>query len=231
MKKVILFGEKSKEISKLLEKYKFDVLKEEDKRKAEAIIAYGGDGTLMLSEFKYPGIPKVLLKGSRICKKCEKLTNEEILKRVKEEKYKVVKLWKIEGISLKGRILGMNDIIIHNADVRHAVRMNVFVDNINIAEEEIIGDGVIISTPFGSSGYYRSITKSVFDVGIGFAFNNSTEPIDHMVLDERKKIKVFITRGPAVVYADNIPQSFVLENEDWIEVKKSRKFAKLIRVA
>lgn len=228
--RVFLFGEKREEILPLIKKYNFDVLDGSvRKEKAEVVICYGGDGTLMLAEYHYPGIPKLLLRGSRICKKCESLPNEEILKRVRERKYKIINVWKLEGKLSQGKIIGLNDIIIHNSDVRHAVRYRVFIDN-NDLGDEIIGDGVIISTPFGSTGYYRSITKSVFETGMGLAFNNSTEPLDHMVLDERRSIRVVISRGPAVVYADNVPKNFVLESGEEIEVKKSKKVAKIVRV-
>lgn len=42
--------------------------------------------------------------------------------------------------------------------------------------EKVIGDGLLVATPFGSSGYYRSITGGVFEIGVGVAFNNVHKP-------------------------------------------------------
>jgi NAD+ kinase len=95
---------------------------------------------------------------------------------------------------------------------------------------EIIGDGVVVSTPFGSTGYYRSITDSFFEVGIGLAFNNSTEQSDHMVLSEDSEIEILITRGPANIYADNQSEVLTIEEGKITTIKKSDKFAKIIRV-
>jgi NAD+ kinase len=95
---------------------------------------------------------------------------------------------------------------------------------------EIIGDGVVISTPYGSTGYYRAITDSFFEIGIGVAFNNSTEQSDHMVLREESKIIVKIIRGKAVAYGDNNPEEIVLDDGDEILIKKYKNPAKIIKL-
>ncbi len=125
--------------------------------------------------------------------------------------------------------MGLNEIIIHNSDPRRAIRYEVFVNDKKI-DSEIIGDGVIISTPYGSTGYYRSITDGIFEVGIGLAFNNSTEQSDHMVLKEDSEIMIKIVRGPAMAYADNNETEISLNDGDEIEIKKSRDIAKIIKI-
>jgi len=227
MKKVILFGNFLEEIKPLIKKYGFVLTTKE--KEAQFVICYGGDGTLMFAEEKYPSLPKILLKGSRICKKCENVSNLKVLSKVKSGKFKIMKIWKLEAKFKNKKILGLNDIVVHNGDIRHAIRYKIFIDDVLI-KDEIIGDGVVISTPFGSTGYYRSITKSYFEEGIGLAFNNSTEAIDHLVLNEKRKIKIVIKRGPALVYADNQSQNFILNENHSVEVKKSKNYAKIVRV-
>jgi len=227
MKKVILFGHSLEEISPLIKKYGFVISSK--KQDTDFVICYGGDGTLMLAEEKYPSLPKILLKGSRICKKCENVSNAEILSKVKSNKFKIIKIWKLEAKFENKKILGLNDIVVHNGDARHAIRYELFIDDV-LVRDEIIGDGVVISTPFGSTGYYRSITKSYFEEGIGLAFNNSTEAIDHLVLNEKRKIKILIKRGPAIVYADNQSQNFILDENHFVEITKSKNYAKVVRV-
>jgi len=94
---------------------------------------------------------------------------------------------------------------------------------------EIIGDGIVVATPsFGSTGYYKSITDSFFEVGIGLAYNNSTEQSDHVVLDENRIISIEITRGPAIIYADNQETSISLNKGDVATIKKSSQTAKIV---
>jgi len=191
------------------------------------VISYGGDGTLMKSEHKFPGIPKIILCNSRICKKCPPLSNEEILKRVKDGQYSIEELWKLEAGAKDKKLIGMNDIIVHNKDIRHAIRYHLWINDKEIGKE-IIGDGVVIATPFGSTAYYKSITDSFFEVGIGIAFNNSTEQSDHIVVKEDSKIKIKIIRGPALVYADNQEEFIELYEDDEVVIKKSNQVAKIV---
>ena len=222
--KVIVVGQNADVIIPAVKKAGFTVVE----KKPDFIVSYGGDGTLMIAEHLYPGIPKIILKGSLICKLCPPFSNEEILKRVRAEKYKIEKAWKLEARANGTTLTGLNDIVVHNTDMRHAMRYTVFIDEVQMGHG-IIGDGVVLATPFGSSGYYRSITDSVFETGIGLAFNNSTEQADHIVLKENRTIAIHITRGPAVVYADNQEESISLNTGERVVIRKSTQFAKIVR--
>jgi NAD+ kinase len=224
-KNVILFGEEQNNILKLVEEYGFDVV---DKN-PDFIVSYGGDGTVMRSEAEYPGIPKIILRNSRVCKLCSPLENIEVLKKIKLGKYKVEDYWKLESLTHGKKLLAINDIIVHNIDPRHAIRYKLTI-NERVVGHEIIGDGVVIATPFGSTGYYRSITDSFFEVGIGLAFNNSTERYDHMILKEDSKIELEITRGPVVIFADNQDDKIILEIGDKILITKSVEIARMVKV-
>jgi NAD kinase len=123
----------------------------------------------------------------------------------------------------------LNDVVIHNADPRHAIRYSVTIDNRRI-HNEVIGDGIVCATPLGSTGYYRSITDGIFESGIGLAFNNSTEQTDHIVVSEKSILSFVITRGPAFCYADNQENFFELNDGDTAIIQKSKNIAKIISV-
>jgi len=198
--------------------------------KPDLVLSYGGDGTMMLAESSFPGIPKVILKkDGSICKKCSSLSNKEVLKRIKKGNYEIEKLWKLKVLVAGESLFGMNDIIIHNKDARHAIRYKVWVNDREMSST-IIGDGVVVATPFGSTAYYRSITDSFFETGMGLAFNNSIEQSDHVVLREDSKIKIKIIRGPVVVYADNQLEFIDAKEGDEIKIKKSNIVAKILKV-
>lgn len=224
MKRVILYGKNKESIKSAVINSGFEIVDQE----ADFIISFGGDGTLIGSESDYPGIPKIVLKDSQICKKCSRLSNEDVLLRVRDGRYFLEETMKLEAEAKGKTILAMNDIIVHNDDPRHAIRYTLTIDDKPIGSE-IIGDGIVVATPsFGSTGYYRSITDSFFEVGIGLAFNNSIEQSDHMVLDEKRTIKLSITRGPAIVYADNQDDSILLGESDLVTIKKTEDTAKVV---
>lgn len=195
----------------------------------EALISYGGDGTLMRAEYAFPGVPKLILKGSAICKLCASFSNEEILKKFSAGAYRIDEMEKLEVRAGEKVLRGVNDVIVHNDNPRHAIRYHLWVNDKRIGNE-IIGDGVVVATPLGSTGYYRSITDSFFELGIGVAFNNSTEQADHMVLRDDAVIRVKIARGPAFVYADNQADAIPLADGDEVTIQKSSEVARIIRV-
>ncbi len=225
--KAILFGAHSHEATELVKKAGFSLVE----KNPDIIICYGGDGTILRAEHEYPGVPKVALRDSRVCKLCSPLTNAEVLKRVKAGKYKKEKVWKLECRAKGKTLYGVNDIVIHNKDPRHAMRYALHIDDVRVGGEEIIGDGVVFATPLGSTGYYRSIADSFFEVGIGLAFNNSTEQADHMVLGEDREIRIRVIRGPATVYADNQVDAVELEEGEEARIVKSKKIATIVRVS
>ncbi len=220
---VVLFGDKLNTIENLLIDKGFSIVKENP----EFVVSFGGDGTVMKSESVFPGIPKIVLKNSLICKKCSILSNEEVLKKVIKGEYVIENLIKLE-VSVKEKILiGFNEVMVHNKDPRSGIRYSLTINGKPLGKE-IIGDGVVIATPYGSTGYYRSITDSFTEVGIGLAFNNSTEQADHMVIKDDSEIEIHLSRGPAEVFADNHPEFIDINDGDKVLIKKSLETAKIL---
>ncbi len=224
--KIAIEGKNKEEIIKLLKNKKVEIVD----KKPDFVFSHGGDGAFLFAENKYPGIPKLILRANSICKLCDKRSNKKLIDLFFNNKYIIEKNIKIEVIYKNKKMVATNDITLHNADPRHAIRYLTKIEGKKNHEKEIIGDGVVVSTPLGSSGYYRSITDSIFYTGIGLAFNNSTEASDHMVLKENSKIEIIITRGPAKVYADNQENFFELKEGDKILIQKSKNLGKLIKI-
>ncbi len=192
----------------------------------EFVISYGGDGTLLRAEHKYPGIPKLFLRNSLIGNLGFKESNEEVLENFFNDTYEVKKYFKIEAEIKDKTICAVNEFSIKNKNPRHSIRFDVYV-NENKILNHIIGDGLMASTPIGSTGYYRSITRSTFELGIGVAFNNTTEQYNHMVLKQDSIIKIVILRGPAFCYVDNHDDEITLEEGDEVIIKKSDQYLNL----
>jgi NAD+ kinase len=204
--RVLLYSRHTEEIQPALERQGLDLVTEDP----DIVVTYGGDGTLLGAEREWPCVPKVPIRRSKNWIKCERHREEVILGDLENGNLGRRRLLKLEGIAKGRTIVGLNDITVHHARVSTAVRYRVLIDG-EPYSGEIIGDGLVVSTPFGSRAYYRSITHSVFDVGIGLAFNNSTELVNHLVLSEESRVEIEITRGPALLVADNSPEPVELD--------------------
>lgn len=226
MKKFSIVGDGHEKIKSLfIEKgYIFD------STHPQFVISYGGDGTLLKSETLYPSVPKLFIKNTKIGKLAQKKENEEIIEKFFSHQYHFKKVKKIEAIiNRKEHIFGAAEITLHNAEPRSGVRYTVRIDDEQI-HHELIGDGVIVCNTLGSTGYYKSITDSYFEVGIGLAFNNSTEQADHIVLSNSRHIFITIIRGPAIVFGDNQEKHCLLHEGDIVEFFESKKVFSIIEV-
>ena len=208
-------------VSKKIKDYGFTL----NNKNPDIILCIGGDGTFLIAERKYPGIPKVLVKHRSICRNCEKNDFHGILSRIKDKKYRTIEYAKLEAFVKGKKLIGMNDINIHYKPP-FALRFNVKIGDKEF--NNLIGDGIVVSTNYGSSGYFYSITKKKFKKNLGVAFNNLVSRLKYLITD--KEIKVFITRGPGYVCADNNKKIININDGDIIKIKKSKDKAKLIKL-
>jgi NAD+ kinase len=189
-------------------------------------ITVGGDGTYLEAERQLPGIPKLLVRDSLICYKCHNEPLDEMLEMLKSGRGRIKELIKLEAIYSGGSFLAVNDIVLRNENPTRAIRFKTMVDGKEV--ESAIGDGVVVATPFGSTGYYRAVTRSCFSAGIGVAFNNSMEEKDPLILKENSELGIEITRGKGQLAADNYPSVVAIAPGNCIIIKKASQVARLV---
>jgi len=214
--KILLMGSQAEILLPLIDKNLFSLVE----ANPDLIVTYGGDGALLGGERKFPGIPKLPIRDRRTDPLCPKHDDYQTLfNLLKDGKLRESKLSKLCGSFEQQNLIGINDVFIHNANPVSAIRYRVLIDG-EAYGHEIVGDGVGVATVHGSTAYYRSITHSIFRSGIGLAFSNSTEVTNHLVLPEETEIIINITRGPAVLVADNNPEIITLKEGNQVKIRK-----------
>jgi NAD+ kinase len=196
------------------------------------IICYGGDGTVLFSEREFPEVPKLIIKTSRACRKFDYTLDElkDILSKIREGNYCLHKRMKLETEAKGRKLVGLNEIQIHPKLPIYAVRFSLSVDGKEC--EDLIGDGVIVATPFGSTGYYKATGGKRFEKGIGISFNNlHNSNMESFVVPEDSTVKLTVSRGPAWLLADNNKNLIELLAEDAVTVRKSESTANFIYVS
>lgn len=222
--KVSVVGKKCLKLKEMLQANSLEIHPPEE---ADLIIVYGGDGSLLGAERLYPGIPKYPIRDSETAPLCPLHSLEQQFPLFLDQKLEKIYLPKLKGTIDSGEgIYAINDIFLHNRSRTGALRYKVWIDGVLYARE-IVGDGLGVATVHGATAYYRSITRSVFRVGIGLAFSNSTELVNHLVLPEDSVINVKVIRGPGELTADNSPEIPVVCDGSECEIRLSDKKAEM----
>ena len=194
---------------------------------ADLLIPYGGDGTMLGAEREYPGIRKFPIRDEETAPLCPKHKPALQLDELFAGRLKISRIRRLEARFGTDLIRGMNDIFIHNKNNASALRYKIWIDG-ELYSHEIVGDGVGVATVHGSTAYFRSITHSVFRTGIGLAFSNSTELVNHMILPETSEIRVKINRGPGEMVADNYTHPVLMQVGDECVIRLSEYAAEFL---
>lgn len=226
MKVAICSVEKEK-IKKIIVKHKFQVVN----KNPDFVLCYGGDGTVLYGERLYPTIPKLLIKTTEKCRSYDypSKSTDSLLEQIKNGEYIVVEEMKLTASYKNKRLTALNEIQVHTKLPVRAIRFSVAADGKKF--ENLVGDGVIVATPFGSTGYYYATGGRPFKEGIGISFNNlHSEKIPSHVLPENSKIKIKLSRDSAILLSDNNPKYFNLDEGDEIIIQKSDEKARFILI-
>ncbi len=167
----------------------------------DVVLSHGGDGTLLRAERLAPLVPKLPVRIRRHTKHCERHNLSAMIARLLSGELALEALERIELTVGRATFHAINDVVMRNDNPALATRFRLVIDG--QPGRVITGDGLVVATPFGSTGYYRSITRESISAGLGVAFNNTTRPEPPLMLPEFTTLKVEMERGPAVLIYDN----------------------------
>jgi len=206
----------------------FDVVEEYDPD--AIVITLGGDGTILYAARAFPD-PTVLpvrtgdsegykthIDSDRLVATLDALEGGD-----EGDAYTVTERRKIgayrDGEPLRGGFDAVNEVSLHHSSPTLAAVLSVRIRDRGECYEfdRLVGDGVLVATPFGSTGYYRSITGGSFSHGLGVAFNNVHTPVDvptYTVLSQDAVVEVELLEvehaSDAVLTRDNDDQPYEL---------------------
>ncbi len=148
----------------------FDAVHYEDiPEGTECIIVFGGDGTLIraVRKTRKTNIPLIGVNLGTMGYLCELEADNlyQALDQMMQDNCTIEERLMIKGYRKnadRGRT-ALNDIVIHRTGVMAVLRLNVYVNGEFLVTYD--GDGVIISTPTGSTGYNLSAGGPIIEPG------------------------------------------------------------------
>lgn len=224
-KKVLLIGKDTETLGPLFSQEGLELVTDNP----DVVVTHGGDGILLESERTFPGVPKLPIRYNSICKTC---INHETTLAIKALANGTISRTEVRKLSAEcegNLLIGLNEISLHHANPYEAIRFKVMINGQELAKE-VIGDGLVVATAFGSRAYYQSITKTIFSQGIGLAFNNTTVNLSNQHLDDGSTIQVTVNRGPAFLVADNNPAMISLSAGQSFKIEQSNETATILGI-
>ncbi len=196
------------------------------------VVCFGGDGTVLFGERSFPGVPKLIVKTSRVWREWDyTLENlNDVLSGIRAGDFRLRGEMKLVAEAGGVRLVGLNEVQVHLKLPISAVRFSVSVDGREFGG--LVGDGVVVATPFGSTGYYEATGGERFEKGIGISFNNlHNRKIGSFVVSEDSVVKLRVRRGPAWLLADNNENFVELNGGDSAVVRRADGVARFIVVS
>lgn len=232
---VLLYGHESEKLRPLVEKHTGLRLVSKN---PETVVCFGGDGTLLAAERLWPGIPKVPLRNSRRGVRCIAAPPDGVITQlaagnlVPHPQTKLAcTLEFADGTRAAQQLVALNEVSGHMGRVTSSLRYRVWFDGRaygSAPDHEIIGDGFVVCSPFGSTAYFNQITRGVFWHGIGIAFKYTNEQTTHVIVPEETAVRVQITRGPAFIAHDSAPEILDADAGDVLTIRRAHETAVLL---
>lgn len=201
-----------------------------NKRDPEFVLVYGGDGTILRSEWDYPGVPKIVFRKHKMSSRSPSYTLEElekVLESIERNEFTVVESEKVEAFVKGKTFFGLNEVQVRTKIPWKALRFSIALGNKDLGK--IIGDGLIVATSHGSTGYYRAMGHKPFTKGVKLGLNNALPRIKPISLGI-EKARVMIIRERAMVVADNNEDFLELGPGDMVEIKQSHEKARFVKL-
>lgn len=221
MQKFVFLGD-SKELASDFKKYF-----KEDRQNPEFVVCARGHGTLLKAEKKYPSVPKLFLHHIALDKNIVKTIYEKLA----SGDFELVEHPKLFATVNRKKFYALNEVNLHNIEP-HAIRIQVFVNDKpsltdkNGEPKTIVGNGALVSTPLGSTGYFSSVINQTFSSGFGIAINQPTAESDvkphekAIFVPFNSIINLHVVRGPGFLYHDSEEKPIKVKTGDKITLKR-----------
>jgi NAD kinase len=220
-RRMFILGDAKREARECVEAAGFEIVR----RDPDIVLSHGGDGTLLRAERFLPGVPKLPARLGRGAQLCPLHQLPMVLERFASGSLERSELAMLELSIGKALRYAMNDVVLRNDNPALALRFRLVIDGRSTCEE-YTGDGLVIASPFGSTGYFHSISRQRIESGLGIAFNNCTRArIEPLLVDGDASIRVELTRGPAVLVQDNDTRTIHLRQGHQFMVSRSERKA------
>lgn len=206
---------------------------------AEAIVALGGDGTILRAVHEFPALPILGLNlgGLGYLSSVSYAEADRALTQLKAGRFSISERTLLEACKGNDRGEALNDIVVTREYSGHSVRLDLMADGKRVTR--YMADGLIFATPTGSTAYSLAAGGPVLLPDSGSVVVTPLSPhalgVRPLVVSDSVRFTVLAcprTDGNDVrvgIYADGA-KVLSLEVGESVEIRKSSRTAKIIEL-
>ncbi len=229
---------KSKNIPYYIEEHLLNYISGEviDIEKVSHLVAIGGDGTILRAARLANGnaIPIVPINMGKIgfLAEFEKEEAKEILDKVIKGEYEIEKRLKLSCIVNNKKLpSALNDVVIITKNPAKILHFEIYINDVLV--EEVRADGIIVSTPTGSTAYSLSAGGPIvepcikcFIISPICPFKLSSRPL---VISSENKIRIKLKSNKSALIAIDGNIEKEITKKDNVILKKSDEYSYFIK--
>ena len=214
----------------------------QEMKDADLMITFGGDGTILhlakLAALNKVPVLGINMGGLGFVAELEK-GELEVLRKLQDWDFHVEQRMMLDvSVIREGKQiytnLGLNDAVIREGPISHVIHLKISSDGRHLAD--IAGDGVIVSTPTGSTAYSLSaggpVVEPVAQTMVVCPICTHNMRFSSYVLSPEHVLTVELERNgrkPVYLLVDE-SQAFSLRSDDKVLVRRSKYVTKLVRL-
>ena len=214
----------------------------QEMKDADLMITFGGDGTILhlakLAALNKVPVLGINMGGLGFVAELEK-GELEVLRKLQDWDFHVEQRMMLDvSVIREGKQiytnLGLNDAVIREGPISHVIHLKISSDGRHLAD--IAGDGVIVSTPTGSTAYSLSaggpVVEPVAQTMVVCPICTHNMRFSSYVLSPEHVLTVELERNgrkPVYLFVDE-SRAFSLRSDDQVTVRRSKYVTKLVRL-
>lgn len=223
-----------------LERKRVKVLVNEISQQTNLVIALGGDGIILkaarqVSRFKLPVLGVNLggfgfLAGVGLSD-LYPTVDLVLRKRFKTVERMLLRTRVVRRDKTVGEFLALNDVVVKNGITARVIRLKLEVNNQYVAT--YVGDGIIISTPTGSTAYSLAASGPIVHADLSLIILSPICPhtlaLRPLIISSQDAIKILVKADhDEVILTMDGQENIPLKLGDLVQVKKAKEKLKLI---
>ena len=214
----------------------------QEMKDADLMITFGGDGTILhlakLAALNKVPVLGINMGGLGFVAELEK-SELQVLRKLQDWDFTVEQRMMLDvSVIREGRQvytnLGLNEAVIREGPISHVIHLKIDSDGRHLAD--IAGDGVIVSTPTGSTAYSLSaggpVVEPVAQTMVVCPICTHNMRFSSYVLSPEHVLTVELERNgrkPVYLFVDE-SRAFSLRSDDKVLVRRSKYVTKLVRL-